>query len=364
MRIPLVDLKAQYKTISEEIDSAIRNVIDNTSFIGGGIVTDFEESFAKFCGAGYAVGTNSGTSALFTALKLKGIGKGDEVITVPNTFIATAEAITMTGASVRFVDIDKDTYNMDVEQARIAVNEKTKAILPVHLYGQPADMKPILEIAEEKGLAVIEDACQAHGAAYKGKTVPVGDAACFSFYPGKNLGAYGDAGAIVTNDPELAARAAMVVDHGREKGEKYTHAIEGNNSRLATIQAAVLGVKLPHLARWTEMRRNNAAAYNRMLADVVTPVEAPYARHVYHLYVIRSQNRDALKQGLGEAGIAAGVHYPVPLHLQPAYRHMGLAEGSFPVTERSAKEILSLPMYPELSREQISFVCEKIAESS
>ncbi len=361
MNIPFVDLKAQYNSIKEEIDVAIKNVLDNTAFIMGENVKNFEKEFASYCNAKNCIGVSSGTSALLIALKAAGIQQGDEVITTPHTFIATTEAITELNAKVKFADIDKETYTINPELIEKAITEKTKAIIPVHLYGQSADMDPIINIAEKHNLTIIEDCAQAHGAEYKGKKVPISKIGCFSFYPGKNLGAYGDAGAIVTNDDGIAEKARMLRDHGRKKGDKYIHTITGSNYRLDALQAAILRVKLKHLDEWTERRRNNAKTYNDLLKDiVVTPKEAEYAKHVYHLYVIRVKKRDETQTFLKEKGISTGIHYPKPLHLQPAYKNMGYKEGDFPVTENISKDTLSLPMFPELSQEQISYIVDKI----
>ena len=359
MAIPFVDLKAQYLSIKDEIDSAIQNVIDNTAFIMGGDVKEFEKEFAEFCDAKYAISVSSGTSALHLALVACGVGRGDEVITVPNTFIATAESITHAGAKPVFVDIDENSYNINPDLIEKAVTDKIKAIIAVHLFGQPADMDVVNEVAQKHNLAVIEDAAQAHGAEYKDKVVgTLGKVACFSFYPAKNLGAYGDAGMVVTDDGEIAERVTLLRNHGRT--EKYQHLIEGYNYRMDTIQAAVLRVKLRHLKKWTEKRRNNAKLYDQLLEDssVITPKEMDYAKHVYHLYVIRTEKRDELQHALKEAGVATGLHYPIPLHLQPPYKYLGYKEGDFPVTEKLANEGLSLPMFAELTEAEI----EKIAQ--
>ncbi|MBU0731070.1 MAG: DegT/DnrJ/EryC1/StrS family aminotransferase [Proteobacteria bacterium] len=364
MKVPFLNLKAQYETIREEISAALQEVLDNTSFAGGPMVEKFENDFARFCQCDHAIGVGNGTDALWMALIGLGVGAGDEVITSPSTFIATAEAISFCGATPVFIDIDEQTYNMDPNLIRAAITPKTKAIIPVHLYGQPADMDPIMDIARDHGLAVIEDACQAHDAEYKGRRAgSIGDAGCFSFYPGKNLGAYGEAGAVVTNNRELAEKSRMFRDHGQR--QKYYHSIVGWNGRMDGFQGAVLGVKLPYLPAWTEARRNNAKLYNELLADVssvTTPHVAVYAKHVYHVYTIRTQNRDALIETLAEKGISCGIHYPVPLHLQDAYGFLGYAKGDFPVSEKCAQEIVSLPMYPELTEEQIHYVVEKIKE--
>ena len=363
MEIPFVDLKAQYLSLKGEIQKAINDVIEDSAFVMGKYVTKFEEEFAKFCNVKYAVGVSSGTDALILALKACGIGQDDEVITVPNTFIATTEAITMSGAKVRFVDINPDTYNIDVTKVEEAITGATRAIIPVHLYGQPADIEPILEIAKRHDLKVIEDAAQAHGAEYKGQKVGTfGDVACFSFYPSKNLGAYGDAGIIVTNNEAIAQRTAMLRDHGTTTS-KYESHIEGLNCRLDGIQAAILSVKLRCLAQWNEARRNAASLYDKLLENIdgiVTPEVMDGVKHVYHLYVIRLKNRGVVQQRLREHGINTGIHYPIPLHLQPAYRYLNLARGSYPVAERVTAEILSLPMFPELSEEQIFYIVSKL----
>lgn len=362
MKIPLVDLKAQYNSIKGEIDSAVEQDLAETAFIMGSRVANFENDFAKFCDNKYCAGVSSGTEALHLALRAIELKPGDEVITVPNTFIATVEFITHLGGNIKFVDIDKDTYTINVNEIEKAITDKTKAILPVHLYGQSSDMKPIMEIAEKHNLKVIEDCAQAHGAEYNGKRVSVSDIGCFSFYPGKNLGAFGDGGAIVTGNEEIANKIAMLRNHGREKGEKYKHSILGFNSRLDALQAAILQVKLKYIDQWTDARRKNAKLYNELLQDkVVTPVEAEYAKHVYHLYVIRTKNRDKLQQHLKSKEISAGIHYPIPLHQQPALQKLNIT-GKFPITEQYSKEILSLPMYPELSEEQINFVADSIKE--
>jgi len=363
MTIPLVDLRIQYLSIKDEIDKAIQRVIDSTDFIMSDEVRLFEEEFARYCNANCGVGTSSGTSALHLALLACGVGPGAEVITVPFTFVATTEAISQAGARVVFVDINEDSYTIDVNHIEAAITPRTKAILPVHLYGQPADMDPIMEIASKHGLKVIEDAAQAHGAEYKGTKVgSIGDAACFSFYPAKNLGAYGDAGMLVTNSKEIAKKARLLRNHGRMK--KYEHLIEGYNCRLDTIQAAILRVKLRHLDEWTEKRRRNAALHDEMLVDgkVITPKEVGYAKHVYHLYVIRVGNRDTLRDRLKATGIATGTHYPIPLHLQEAYRYLGYRRGGFPASERCADEVLSLPLYPELKEREIEYVADRVRE--
>jgi dTDP-4-amino-4,6-dideoxygalactose transaminase len=360
-RVPFVDLAAQFPEIRAEIDAAIATVIDSTAFIQGPAVAAFEAEFAAFVGAAGAVGVASGTAAIELALRACRIGTGDEVITSAHTFIATAEAISHTGARPVFVDIDPLTYAIDPNLVEAAVTPRTRAILPVHLYGQPADMVALSEIAERHGLRLIEDAAQAHGAEVDGvRCGSLGDLACFSFYPGKNLGAFGDAGAVTGNDQDLLAQVRKLRDHGRTT--KYEHDEIGFGERLDTLQAAILRVKLRHLDRWTEQRREHAARYRELLAgtSVTTPVEAEGRRHVYHLYVIRSRARDAHLAGLREAGIGVGVHYPIPLHRQPAYVAIGYGSLSLPETERAAAEILSLPMYPELTDDQLQAVARAV----
>lgn len=362
MFVPFVDLKAQYKTIAGEVDEALHNVVSNADFILGKDVELFEHEFAHFCEADYAVGVDSGTSALELALRAYGIGEGDEVITVSHTFIATVAAISYTGARPVLIDIDPDTYNIDVAQIEPAVTPRTKAIVPVHLYGQAADLDPILSIARKHNLIVIEDACQAHGALYKGKSVGAeGDAGCFSFYPGKNLGAYGDAGMIVTNSKELADRVRLLRNYGQS--QKYQHVIMGYNRRLDSLQAAVLRAKLRHLDGWNASRRRAAKFYDEMLKDVDgvrTPYHAEESVHVYHLYVIQHPKRDQLLKYLKEQGVYAGLHYPTPVHLQPCYEHLGTPRGSLPFTEAAASRVISLPMFAEITEEQIEYVCDRI----
>jgi dTDP-4-amino-4,6-dideoxygalactose transaminase len=360
MQVPLLDLKAQYKSIKTEIDQALQAVLNETAFAGGPFVARFEEAFAAFCECRYAVGVGSGTDALWMALIASGVGPGDEVITVPDTFIATAEAITFCGAQPVFVDVEESTCNMDPNKLEEAITERTKAIIPVHLFGQPADMDPIMEIARKHGLLVIEDACQAHGALYKGKkTGSIGDAGCFSFYPGKNLGAYGEAGAVVTNNDSLAEKLRMFRDHGQAR--KYEHSMVGWNARMDGLQGAVLSVKLNHLEEWNNARRQHAGLYEELLKNIekiVLPKEAAYARHIYHIYAIRVKDRDKLISQLAEHQIFCGIHYPVPLHLQKAYESLAVPAGRLPVAEQCASEFVSLPMYPELKEEQIVYVYE------
>ncbi len=362
-KVPFVDLTAQYTAIAEEINKAAVRVLRGTDFILGRDVALFEEEFAAFCETEYAVGVDSGTSALELALQAYDVGPGDEVITAANTFIATALAISYTGAIPVFVDVDPQTYTIDSAQLARAVSHRTKAIIPVHLYGHPADMDPILDIAQRHGIIVIEDACQAHGAKYKGKRVgSLGHAAAFSFYPAKNLGAYGDGGIVVTNDGQVAQSIRRLRNYGQD--ERYHHILRGYNRRLDTLQAAVLRVKLRHLETWNAIRRQHASLYNRFLAGgaIATPVEMGYAEPVWHLYVIRVADRDALKARLAIRGIATGIHYPMPVHLQPAYQDLGYVSGDFPITECYAEQILSLPMYAELTPSLIAYVAETIKD--
>lgn len=364
-QIPFVDLLAQYETIADEVQRAISHVLHTTDFILGRDVALFEEEFAAYCEASYAVGVDSGTAALELALRACDVGPGDEVITVANTFIASAFAITHAGATPVLVDIDPQTSMMDVAAVERAITPRTKAIIPVHLYGHPVDMDPLLAIAARHGLAVIEDACQAHGARYKGRRVgSLGHMAAFSFYPGKNLGAYGDGGAVVTNDSWLAERVRMLRNYGQR--EKYHHVEIGYNRRLDTLQAAVLRVKLRHLDAWNAARRTHAQRYRELLADtpLALPAEADYAEAVYHLYVVRTRNRDELRAALHEQGVASGIHYPVPVHLQEAYQSLGYTQGCFPVTEQHAREIVSLPMYAELTQEDIGYVVSSVGRAS
>lgn len=358
--IPFVDLKAQYRSIREEVNAAIQGVLDSAQFTLGSEVAAFEREFADHCGAAQGVGVNTGTSALHLALLAAGVGPGDEVVTVPFTFVATASSIHYTGARPVFVDIDPVSFTMDPAALEAAITPRTKAIVPVHLYGQPADMDPILDVARRHGLVVIEDACQAHGAEYRGRRAGnLGHMGCFSFYPGKNLGAYGEGGMVVTNDPSYARTIRMLRDWGAE--EKYHHVIKGYNFRLESIQAAVLRVKLRHLDRWTDMRRAAAACYATVLDSSVLerPREMPYARHVYHVYAIRTTRRAAWQRGLAEAGIQTGIHYPTPVHLLPAFADLGHERGEFPHAERAADQVLSLPMFPELTAAQ----CEEVARA-
>lgn len=359
--IPFFDLKAQYKEIKDDIDKSVNRVLSSGKFILGEEVFSFEKEFAKFCKVKFAIGVGSGTFALFLALKSLGIKRGDEVITVPNTFIATAEAISQVGAKPIFVDIEKDTFNMDVTKIEEKITEKTKVIIPVHLYGHPVDMDPVFKIAKKNNLRVIEDAAQACGAEYKGKKIGgLGDITIFSFYPTKNLGAYGDAGAITTNNSEIAEKIRLLRNYGQEI--KYHHLIKGFNSRLDEIQAAILRVKLKRLNGWNDSRRRIAKILNELLenADVVLPIEKEYAKHVYYLYVVRSNQRDKLQQWLKSKEISTLIHYPIPIHLQMAYKDLGYKRGDFPVAETCTNEILSLPMFPELKKEQIEEICFEV----
>jgi dTDP-4-amino-4,6-dideoxygalactose transaminase len=362
--IPLVDLKEQFQPLKKEIMTEIEGVLDNMELFLGENVFQLESEFAKYCQTRFAVGVGSGTDALYLSLRAVGVGRGDEVITVANTFIATAEAIVQTGAQPVFVDIDADTYTIDATKVEAAITERTKAILPVHLYGYPADMDRIMAIARKHGLRVIEDACQAHGAEYKGvKVGTIGDAGAFSFYCSKNLGAYGEGGMVVTKDREIATQVQVLRDHGRNG--KYQHAVMGTNSRLDELQSAILRVKLRHLDEWNTMRRALAAEYNRQLfgiEEIVRPTERPHAEHVYHLYVIRTPDREGLSTWLRKHNIATGVHYPIPIHLQQAWLAVGYSGGSLPITEASSQEILSLPMYPELTVDQVHYICQSVKD--
>lgn len=358
--IPFVDLKAQYASIKTEVNAAIQGILDSCQFTLGSEVAAFEEEFAAYSQAKFGIGVNTGTSALHLALLAANIGPGDEVITVPFTFVATVSAIHYTGATPVFVDIDPKTYTMDPAQLESVITPKTKAIIPVHLYGQPADMDPILAIAKKHGLVVIEDACQAHGAEYKGRRAgSIGDMGAFSFYPGKNLGAYGEGGMVTTSNPEFTRTIRMLRDWGAEK--KYHHVLKGYNFRLEGIQGAVLRVKLKYLEGWTEARRTAAGHYDRLLAGsgVPTPVARHDVRHVYHVYAVRTQARAEWQQALNAQGIQSGIHYPIPVHLLPAFADLGYKAGQFPHSEKAANEVLSLPMFPELTQAQ----CEEVARA-
>ena len=359
--IPLVDLPAQYRAIKGEIDAAIAGVLERGEFVLGPAVAAFEQDFAAYCGVAHAVAVNSGTSALHLALLAAGVTPGDEVITVPYTFVATAAAIEYAGARPVFVDVEPDYWTMDPARVEAAITPRTKAIMPVHLYGQCADMTPILAIARRHGLVVIEDAAQSHGADYLGRRCgSLGQLACFSFYPGKNLGAYGEGGAVVTDDPALASAVRLRRSWG--EATRYEHAVRGFNYRMEGLQGAVLGVKLKHLEAWTGQRRAHAATYRRLLAGsgIGLPVERPGCRHVFHLFVVRVGDRDAVRAQLTAAGIQTGVHYPRPIHLQPAYADLGYGPGAFPVAEAVASEVLTLPLFPEMTGGQIEAVAEAL----
>ena len=362
MHIPCLNLRAAHDPLRSEFMTAIQEVIDSSAFAGGPFVAKFEADFAAFCHTRHAVGLGNGTDALWLSLLALGVGPGDEVITVPSTFLATAEAISFAGSTPVFVDIEDRTYTLNPELLEKAITPRTKAIIPVHLFGQTADMDPIMEIARKHGLHVIEDACQAHGAEYKGRQAgSIGDTGCFSFYPGKNLGALGEAGAVVTNSDPLKQQIQMLRDHGQSR--KYYHAVIGWNARMDGIQGAALQIKLRHLAAGNAARRKHAKHYDELLAGldgVIRPQEAPARVHVYHIYAIRVQRRDWMLQTLAARGISCGIHYPVPVHLQEAYRSLGYARGSFPVAERCADEFLSLPMFPELTCDQVEYVAREI----
>jgi dTDP-4-amino-4,6-dideoxygalactose transaminase len=388
-KIPLLDLVTLHQELKEELTGVFARALDTAGFIGGPMVDEFERGFADYCETAHCVGVGSGTDALRFALMASGVGEGDVVLTAPNTFIATSEAITQAGARPEFIDIDERTYNMDPEKLARYVESAcdfdatagalvcrrlglpVRAIVPVHLYGQPADMDPILDLAERYGLVVIEDACQAHGAEYFSrrdncwkKVGSMGRAAAFSFYPGKNLGACGEAGAVTTNDAGLAQSVRMLRDHGQAR--KYYHELEGYNGRLDAIQAGFLKVKLEHLAEWNQARREAAARYNELLSVAgqqnIAPFEAPYSKAVYHLYVIRVPDRDRLQKALAQNGVGTGIHYPIALHLQKAYEHLGYRLGDFPVAENAAEDILSLPMFPQLGRDEQEYVVKQVLQ--
>ncbi len=362
VKVPFLDLKAHHDPIRQEVMAAMNAVIDENAFAGGKFVNKFEEEYAKFCDTKFCIGVANGTDALWFALLAKGIGHGDEVITVPMTFMATAEAITYAGAKPVFVDIDEQTYTMDASQVEAAITPRTKAIIPVHLFGQCADMDPILAIAKKHHLIVIEDGAQSQGALYKGrKAGSMGHAGATSFYPGKNLGAWGEAGGITTQDADYRERMVMFREHGQKK--KYFHEVVGWNGRMDGIQAAVLSVKLKYLENANNGRRRAAARYNQLLAGtpgLVLPVEAAYAHHVYHIYAVRVSQRDELMKQLGDRGISTGIHYPVCVHLQNAYANLGHERGSFPVSEACADSYLSLPLFPELTDAQIDAVVREL----
>jgi dTDP-4-amino-4,6-dideoxygalactose transaminase len=363
MKIPMVNLVSQYQSIRKEIDRVVKEVIESGWFIMGPNVQAFEEEMAAYCNTKHGVVCNSGTDALQMALMAIGVGPGDEVITTPFTFVATAEVIALLGAKPVYVDVEPDTYLIDSEKIETAVTQKTKAVIPVHLFGQIADMDRINAIAKKHQLIVIEDACQAVGATYqKQKACGLGDMGCLSFFPAKNLGAYGDGGMILTSDEKLAQKLRMIRDHGSDR--RYHHAVLGINSRLDALQAAILRVKLKHLDDWNEARKDRASLYSELLknAQVSIPMIKESNDHVFHQYSIRVKDRDGLQKHLGDAGIATAIHYPVPLHLQPAFQQPNLGEGSFPIAEEAARRILSLPMYPELTEKAIHFITEKIIE--
>jgi dTDP-4-amino-4,6-dideoxygalactose transaminase len=365
LKVPPINLAAQYESISSELDEAVGKVMASGMYVQGAEVERFEEEFAQYIGTAHSVACSSGTTALKLALLAAGVGPDDEVITAANTFIATAGAIAHTGARPVFVDVDPITCNMDPGLLERAITKKTKAVIPVHLYGHPADMDPIVQLAGDHGILLIEDAAQAHGATYKGTMAgSIGHAGCFSFYPTKNLGACGEAGAIVTDSSEIAQKMRLLRDHGSES--KYVHGVIGYNDRMAALQASVLRVKLRHLDDWVTARRSHAESYSSSLEDVAveTPQEMTYAKAAYHLYVIRCAFRDKLAEYLKSSGIGVGFHYPVPLHMQPALAHLGYKQGDFPVAERLALRLLSLPMFPELTAEQVSFVCEAVAQGA
>jgi dTDP-4-amino-4,6-dideoxygalactose transaminase len=361
IQIPFLDLKAQYQSIKPEIEAAIAKVLDSSQFVLGSEVAGFEQEFAGYCGVAECIALNSGTSALHLALLAVGVGPGDDVITVPFTFVASVAAILYAGARPVLVDIHPRSFTMDPAAIEAAVTPRTKAILPVHLYGQPADMDPILEVAHRHNLVVIEDAAQAHGAMYKGRPVgSLGDIACFSFYPTKNLGAYGEGGAVTTGNAEYARTIRMLRDWGQDR--KYHHVLRGFNYRMEGLQGAILRVKLRHLGQWTELRRAAASKYNRLLADcgVELPTEMPWARHVYHVFTLRTKERDALQAALQTEGIQTAVHYALPVHLQPAYAGLGYSQGAFLESEKAAKEVLSLPIYPEITDTQMQKVAQAL----
>jgi dTDP-4-amino-4,6-dideoxygalactose transaminase len=360
-RVPYLDLRAQYHSIKPEIDAAVARVLESTQYTLGDEVSAFEREFAAYCHASEAIAVNSGTSALHLALLASGVGPGDEVITVPFTFVATVSAIVYTGARPVLIDIEPDYYTMDPTRLESAITPRTKAIVPVHLYGHPADMDPILDIADRHRIPVIEDAAQAHGSDYKQRRCgSMGRLACFSFYPGKNLGAYGEGGAVVTGDATLAQRIRILRNWGEER--RYEHAVKGFNYRMDGIQGAILRVKLRHLEAWTEARRDRAARYRQALADadVILPAERPNVRHVYHVLAVRVKARDECRARLADAGIQTGVHYPIPIHLQPAHSDLGYQAGAFPVSEAVASDVLSLPIFPELTDAQVDIVAEAV----
>jgi dTDP-4-amino-4,6-dideoxygalactose transaminase len=361
IKVPYLDLKAQYRSIKPEIDAAIGKVLESCQFVLGTEVAGFEQDFAAYCGTSECIAVNSGTSALHLALLAAGVVPGDEVITVPFTFVASIAAILYAGARPVLVDIEPRSFTMDPRLVEAAISPLTKAIMPVHLYGQPADMDPLLEIARRHNLVVIEDAAQAHGARYKGRRVgSLGHMACFSFYPGKNLGAYGEGGAVTTSNPNYARTIRMLRNWGQDR--KYHHLMRGFNYRMEALQGAILRVKLRHLEKWTEARRTIAAKYNQLLAGsrLEQPTEMPWAKHVYHVYTLRTDDRDTLHDALQREGIQTAIHYPVPVHLQPAYADLGYARLAFQQSEKAAEQVLSLPLYPEMTDDQIQFVSQAL----
>jgi dTDP-4-amino-4,6-dideoxygalactose transaminase len=362
--VPYLDLTAQHAALRPAIDAAVKRVLDSGQYILGPEVDAFEREFAEYCGGAHAVAVNSGTSALHLALLAAGVGPGHEVITTPFTFVATASAICNAGARPVFVDIDPASFTIDPARIAAAITPRTRAIIPVHLYGQPADMDPILDIARRHGLTVIEDAAQAHGAEYKGQRAgSLGDFGCFSFYPGKNLGACGEGGLVIARDSAAARTVRMLRDWGQER--KYEHLLAGFNYRMDALQGAILRVKLPQLDLWTDARRACAARYRDLLAGsgVDAPREQSYARHVYHVYAIRTANRPALQRQLEAGGVQSGIHYPTPVHLQPAYADLGYRTGDFPHAEAAAAEVLSLPLFPGLSAQQQAHVVRRLSHS-
>jgi dTDP-4-amino-4,6-dideoxygalactose transaminase len=364
MSVPFIDFTKQNQLIKDEVDAGFKRVVEKSSFIMGPDVKKFEEEFAAYCGVKYAAGVNSGTDALYMAMSALGIGPGDEVILPTYTFIATALCVSYTGAKVKFIEIEEETYNIDPRQLAKLISKKTKAIIPVHLYGQMADMTEILAIADKHGVPVVEDACQAHGTRYKGKrSGSMGKAGCFSFYPTKGLGAWGDGGIVVTNDEKVNHMVTMLRDYGRT--DRYAHTMKGHNSRLDTMQAVVLSAKLKHLDEWNEMRKKVAAVYAKELqgAGVVTPKNAPDREHVYQTYAVRVKNREKVMEGLKAKGVSSLIHYPIPIHMQEAYADHGYKAGDFPLSEKITSEILSLPMFPHMTPDQVKEVAQAVKAS-
>jgi dTDP-4-amino-4,6-dideoxygalactose transaminase len=366
MDVPFVDLTANYRRIEAEIDGAMAEVIESTQFIGGDTLREFERAFADYVGVDHAVGVGSGTEAIRLGLETLGVGDGDEVVTVSHTFVSTVDGIVNNGGRPRFVDVDPDTYTMDPSLVEDAITDRTEVIMPVHLYGGAADLDPILDVAADHDVRILEDAAQAHGTRYKGERVgQFGDIACYSFYPSKNLGAFGDAGMVVTDDDETAEQLRALREYGET--EKYRHELVGYNSRMDTLQATVLRTKLDHLDEWNDERRTAATQYNDRLADtpLVVPEPASFTDHIYHLYVVRTRDedeRDALQAYLDDRGVDTGIHYPIPVHEQPSYQSLSDEFDDLPVTERVTPRILSLPMYPEITDEQVAYVCDVIEE--